>query len=319
MSGRHFIAMELVRGESLGAPARVGPVAGRGHLPHRSAARWSARGRARAGSHSPRRQAAQRLPDRARRRQAARFRSRRRRRPQPSRACTGLTLEADVTQEQRIVGTPSYMSPEQVLGRTLDGRSDPVLVGGGALMHGQSAAARSRRRRRSGVLEAVLGANPTAPATEINEKLPADVARVIERCLAKDPREALPGRGGAACGARSAVVRRVDQVAGYSSDQAAGPPHCRSRRRPGGGRCDGSVPFEIHRSRRRARVLDAGDRCPPVLEPDRRSAERLSRARPRCGTGHRTVRNRLAATVVASLAASDQPSGCDVGSPQGRQ
>ncbi len=102
-------------------------------------------------------------------------------------SATGLTLEADLTQEQRIVGTPSYMSPEQVLGRTLDGRSD--LFSLGAVLYCMATGRRPfEGATTSGVLEAVLGRDPTPP-TEINEDLPEDVARAIVRCLAKDPRQ----------------------------------------------------------------------------------------------------------------------------------
>ncbi|HEX2464647.1 MAG TPA: serine/threonine-protein kinase, partial [Thermoanaerobaculia bacterium] len=100
---------------------------------------------------------------------------------------SGVTLEAeaDVTQEQRIVGTPSYMSPEQVLGRTLDGRTD--LFSLGAVLYCMV----TGRRPFEGpsvpeVLDSVLRREP-APVATINQEVPPGLARVIERCLAKEP------------------------------------------------------------------------------------------------------------------------------------
>ena len=101
----------------------------------------------------------------------------------------GVTLEAeaDVTQEQRIVGTPSYMSPEQVLGRTLDGRTDIFSLG--SVLYCMV----TGRRPFEGpsvpeVLESVLRREP-APVTTINEGVPPNLARVIAKCLAKEPKQ----------------------------------------------------------------------------------------------------------------------------------
>jgi serine/threonine-protein kinase len=103
--------------------------------------------------------------------------------PAPESTVTGVTLEADVTQEQRIVGTPSYMSPEQVLGRPLDGRSDIFSLG--AVLY---CMATGRRPFEAAsvpeILASVLRQEPT-PVPSINQEVPAGLARVIARCMAK--------------------------------------------------------------------------------------------------------------------------------------
>jgi len=80
-----------------------------------------------------------------------------------------------------VVGTVPYMSPEQAAGRAVDARSD--LFSLGTILYEMLAGRRPFAGDSSiGILAAVLRDTP-APLTRI----PPDVARLVERCLSKDP------------------------------------------------------------------------------------------------------------------------------------
>ncbi len=105
-------------------------------------------------------------------------------RPENSRDAT--MTSAGVTQAGMVMGTPAYMSPEQISGRALDHRTDIFSLGvvlyematGKQPFHGQSSAE---------LISAIL--RDTVPlVTEVRADLPADLARIIRRCLEKDPR-----------------------------------------------------------------------------------------------------------------------------------
>jgi TolB-like protein len=90
------------------------------------------------------------------------------------------------TQAGMVMGTPAYMSPEQISGRTLDHRTDIFSLG--VVLHEMA----TGRQPFTGtsiaeLISAILRDVPT-PVTDIRPDLPADLARIIRRCLAKDPR-----------------------------------------------------------------------------------------------------------------------------------
>ncbi len=81
-----------------------------------------------------------------------------------------------------IMGTPAYMSPEQIRGQPADARSDVFAFG--AVMHEMlSGTAPFHRESTTETAYAILNDLPAAlPAST-----PAVAARVIERCVEKDP------------------------------------------------------------------------------------------------------------------------------------
>ncbi len=93
--------------------------------------------------------------------------------------------QANLTQAGVLLGTPSYMSPEQIQGRDLDGRSDLFslgvvlyeLVTGARPFEGDSI---------STIIYKVLYEDPRPPAAH-NPALPAGINAVLEKALAKDP------------------------------------------------------------------------------------------------------------------------------------
>ena len=95
------------------------------------------------------------------------------------------TRALEVTQPGIVVGTASYMSPEQARGQEVDGRTDLFsldvvlyeLVTGRKPFGGQTAA---------DVVSAILSADPTPPGS-VREGVPADVEAVILKALRKDP------------------------------------------------------------------------------------------------------------------------------------
>lgn len=95
------------------------------------------------------------------------------------------TAVREATREGTILGTVGYMSPEQVRGQVVDHRSD--IFSFGCMLY--EAAARRRPFEADSdvdVMHKILHEKPVA-IDETNPLVPAEVRRMIRRCLAKDP------------------------------------------------------------------------------------------------------------------------------------
>jgi eukaryotic-like serine/threonine-protein kinase len=89
------------------------------------------------------------------------------------------------TSSGQIVGTLSYMAPEQAEGRTIDHRAD--IFGLGVLLYELAAGIRPFGGESNvAVLTALLRDTPP-PITEMRRDLPQGLAPIIQRCLEKDP------------------------------------------------------------------------------------------------------------------------------------
>lgn len=90
-----------------------------------------------------------------------------------------------LTQPGTVTGTVGYMSPEHLLGKRLDVRSD--LFSLGAVLYEMAA----NRMAFSGttipaVHDAVLHSSPI-PVTQVNPKIPAEFQRIVSKSMEKDP------------------------------------------------------------------------------------------------------------------------------------
>ncbi|MGH7681765.1 MAG: protein kinase domain-containing protein, partial [Candidatus Eiseniibacteriota bacterium] len=88
-----------------------------------------------------------------------------------------------------IVGTVSYMSPEQVRGASVDHRSD--IFSFGSILY-ETATRRKPFAAESNVetMHQILHDKP-APVEELNKEVPAELRRLIRRCMAKSPEQRL--------------------------------------------------------------------------------------------------------------------------------
>jgi serine/threonine protein kinase len=89
------------------------------------------------------------------------------------------------TEEGTIVGTASYMSPEQAGGKPVDARSD-IFSFGSVLYEMVTGQQAFQGDSKISILAAVLNQEPK-PASEISRALPRDLEKVITRCLRKEP------------------------------------------------------------------------------------------------------------------------------------
>ncbi len=102
--------------------------------------------------------------------------------PRPSgvgEAPTQLTVEG------KVLGTADYMSPEQARGEAADLRSD-IFSFGATLYEMVTGRAPFRGESWAETLSAILKDDPV-PASRLNPAVPPGLARVLERCLQKDP------------------------------------------------------------------------------------------------------------------------------------
>jgi serine/threonine protein kinase len=94
---------------------------------------------------------------------------------------------SQVSGSDRVLGTPAYLSPEQIEGRKQDGRSD--LFSLGVVLYEMITGVRPFSGNSLGeVCAQILTSNPIPPSKH-NAALPAAFDRIIARCLAKNPDE----------------------------------------------------------------------------------------------------------------------------------
>jgi eukaryotic-like serine/threonine-protein kinase len=95
------------------------------------------------------------------------------------------TAARDLTLEGAIVGTLSYMSPEQLEGKPVDARTD-IFALGSTLYEMATGNKAFERPSNAGVISAILTSEPP-PVSAIRPLSPPALDRLVRICLAKDP------------------------------------------------------------------------------------------------------------------------------------
>ncbi|MBL8487956.1 MAG: serine/threonine protein kinase, partial [Rhodocyclaceae bacterium] len=93
---------------------------------------------------------------------------------------------SNLTQAGAVLGTPSYMSPEQFMGQTVDGRSD--LYSAGVILYQFLTGEKPFTGALTTIMHKVLNEEPPAPSI-LNVQVPRPFDALVKKAMAKRPDE----------------------------------------------------------------------------------------------------------------------------------
>lgn len=93
-------------------------------------------------------------------------------------------FSSSLTQEGALLGTPNYMSPEQIRGEKVDGRSDIFALG--VVAYEMATRNRPFLGESMATISHGILAGATIPPSELNANLPAGFDRLVQKALQKD-------------------------------------------------------------------------------------------------------------------------------------
>ncbi len=97
------------------------------------------------------------------------------------------TMTAGHTAHGVVMGTPAYMSPEQIAGRLVDHRTDIFSLG--ILLYEMASGQRPFAGASSVELASAILRDTPPFITDVRGDLPVEFARLVRRCLEKNPRD----------------------------------------------------------------------------------------------------------------------------------
>ena len=98
-----------------------------------------------------------------------------------------LTTAASTMTGDMMVGTPHYMSPEQVRGGKIDGRADLFSLGV-VLYEALTGRKPFQAETLAAVLNAIINSSPPPPH-EVEASIPPELSAIVERAMARKPEE----------------------------------------------------------------------------------------------------------------------------------
>jgi len=100
--------------------------------------------------------------------------------PDPS-----VVTTEQLTAQQRVLGTPAYLSPEQAEGKPVDARSDIFSLG--VMLYEMATGTRPFQGDSAFAIISSILKDAPAPLAQLRPDLPPDLDRIVRRCLAKEP------------------------------------------------------------------------------------------------------------------------------------